>query len=195
MVLPDFFKCPSDRTAGISGDAPYGSDAAVATWEFWGTSYPINWHWAYYYDGLVGNTLPLIGDATPSAGSPGILDSVGKRLLKQKVDEGAAEWIVFYENQMNLAMEAAEPRGADPDQAPRLLTGWHRQENNHAAGFFDGHASYRHYDTTYIDGPGWTTWPSRPWEDPWKQYETTSPGVGRRDRSLHKSFALRGGEA
>jgi len=44
----------------------------------------------------------------------------------------------------------------------------------HAAGFYDGHAEYRYFDTNYIDGPGWTTWPNRPWEDTyenWSQYQ------------------------
>jgi prepilin-type N-terminal cleavage/methylation domain-containing protein len=172
MVLPDFFKCPSDKTAAVpmagAEDDPYDSDTPVSTWEFWGSSYPINWYWAYYYQGLDGNTLQLIGSAGSSVG---ILDGLGKGLLNSKVDKGAAEWIVFYENQMNFAMEAAEPRGANPDQIPRSVVGWHRQEDYHSAGFFDGHAAYRYFDTTYIDGSGWTTWPSRPWGPPWDQYE------------------------
>ncbi len=173
MVLPDYFKCPSDRTAAVpnagSADDPYDAETSITTWEFWGTSYPINWYWAYYYT----ETIPrgLLGNAN-GAGTIGVLDSVGKKMVNSKVNKGAAEWIVFYENHMNWAMEAAEPRGANPDQNARAVVGWHKQENNHAAGFFDGHASYRYYDTTYVDGPGWTTWPSRPWEDPWKQYET-----------------------
>jgi prepilin-type N-terminal cleavage/methylation domain-containing protein len=172
MVLPDFFRCPSDKTAAVpmagSSDDPYDSDTPLSTWEWWGSSYPINWYWAYYYQGLDSVSMPLIGSAGASVG---VLDGLGKGLLNQKVDKGAAEWIVFYENQMNWAMEAAEPRGANPDQDPRVVIGWHRQENYHAAGFFDGHAQYRYFDTRYIDGSGWTTWPNRPWGDPWHQYE------------------------
>lgn len=175
MVLPDYFKCPSDKTAAVpmagEVDNPYDSETPITTWEFWGTSYPINWYWAYYYQGLNSNQLSLIGDARGSSDTHGILDSLGKGLVNAKVDTGAAEWIVFYENQMNFAMEAALPRGAPQDQDPRVVIGWHKQENYHAASFFDGHAAYRYFDTQYIDGPGWTTWPNRPWAPPWDQYQ------------------------
>ena len=53
---------------------------------------------------------------------------------------------------------------------PKLLRGWHRQLNLHAAGFLDGSARYSYYDTRYVDGPGWTTWPKRPWTYGWEEY-------------------------
>ena len=69
-------------------------------------------------------------------------------------------------------MEAAVPRGAPRDQDPRIVRGWHRQENYHGAAFYDGHAEYRYFDTAYVDGPGWTTWPNRPWDGTiWEAYQ------------------------
>jgi prepilin-type N-terminal cleavage/methylation domain-containing protein len=168
--LPDYFKCPADKTAAVpmagADEDPYDSDTAITTWEWWGTSYPINWYWGHYFTPLGYTLISSVGSP-----NPGALDGLGKGLLNQKVDKGAAEWIVFYENQMNFAMEAAEPRGANPDRDPRIVTGWHRQENYHAAGFFDGHAQYKYFDTRYIDGPGWTTWPNRPWVGPWEEFQ------------------------
>jgi hypothetical protein len=160
MDLPDYFKCPSDKSAGVpmagATGIAFDADTPFLTWEWWGTSYPINWYWAYCF---YPPAQRLIGSAT--GGPEGVLDgSRHKQLLKSKEVSGAAEWIMFYENQMNFAMEGARPRGA-PDGEPRIVTGWHRQENMHAAAFFDGHAKYGYFDTTYIDGPAWTTWPSR----------------------------------
>ena len=51
------------------------------------------------------------------------------------------------------------------------MMGWHKQENMHAASFLDGHAEYRQFDTRYIDGPGWSVWPNRPWSAYWKEFE------------------------
>jgi prepilin-type N-terminal cleavage/methylation domain-containing protein len=159
MVLPDFFICPSDKTpfvpeAGLVDD-PYDTETALTTWEWWGSSYPINWYWPYYFDGNIVNNMVIRG----------------KGILGQKTDKGAAEWILFYENMMNFAMEAARPRGYNPDEDPRVFRGWHGQENFHAAAFFDGHAEYRNFDTRYVDGPGWTTWPNRPWTGEWEPYQ------------------------
>ena len=41
----------------------------------------------------------------------------------------------------------------------------------HVVGFLDGHAEYRQFDARYIDGPGWSVWPNRPWSAYWKEYE------------------------
>jgi type II secretory pathway pseudopilin PulG len=175
MQLPEYFKCPSDKTAAVpmAGGDPdqlYDADTPITTWEWWGTSYPINWYWGYFYTEM---GVPLIGSIGSGGGSNGALDGPPYRaMLNSKSDKGAAEWIFFYENQMNFAMESARPRGCNPDEPSRLFMGWHRQDNYHAAGFYDGHAQYRYFDTAYIDGPGWSTWPNRPWDGtPWEQYQ------------------------
>ena len=75
---------------------------------------------------------------------------------------------------MNFAMENAWPREYSSGKPPRFVKGWHKQENEHAAAFLDGHAVYRYFDTQHIDGQGWTTWPSRPWKttwEPWDNYQ------------------------
>ena len=164
MQLPDYFKCPSDRTIAVpmagAADPEVESDTPLQTWRFWGTSYPINWYWAYFYD-LDDSTWPgvnLIG----TTNNPGVLDGAfHKRMLQGKDNRGAAEWIYFYENHLNYALEAARPRGYNTTDILKMVTGWHKQENYHSAAFLDGHAEYRYFDTRYIDGEGWTTWPSR----------------------------------
>ena len=41
-----------------------------------------------------------------------------------------------------------------------------------ARGFADGSARHQHFDARYIDGPGWTLWPNRPWDEtPWEPYQ------------------------
>ena len=165
MQLPEYFKCPSDKTAAVpmAGGDPdqlYDSDTPISTWEWWGTSYPINWYWGYYF--CEGDPDAIVA----------VLTRLGKGILGQKTNTGAAEWIFFYENQMNFAMESAVPRLAPREEDPRIVVGWHRQENYHAAGFFDGHAQYRYFETANIDGPGWTTWPNRPWTGTiWEPYQ------------------------
>ena len=170
MQLPDFFKCPSDRTTAVPWigvvDDPFDQDTPQSSWEWWGTSYPIQVLWGYYYTESQG--IYFLGRA---GGAVGALDGYGKALLNQKTNKGAAEWILFYESLMSFALEAAWPRGYETNQPPRVLMGWHRQENYHVAGFYDGHATYQYFDTRYVDGPGWTTWPNRPWLEFWSEWE------------------------
>jgi prepilin-type N-terminal cleavage/methylation domain-containing protein len=171
MDLPDYFMCPSDSDAAVpdvdSPDPPADYETTCFCWQWWGTSYAINWYWCKYYN-ISGENNRAVGYLS----DPGVLDGpLHKKMLRSKDNRGAAEWILFYENRLNFALEAAMPRGYNPPDYPRILRGWHKQENYHAAAFFDGHASYRYFDTTYIDGPGWTTWPNKPWNDYWHPYE------------------------
>ena len=169
MVLPGYFICPSDKTAAVPEmghpDNPTDTDTPFSSWEWWGSSYPVNWGWAYYYDALgweaVGNT-----------NESGCLDGAPHRdMLRAKQERGASEWVLFGENRLSWALEGARPRGANPDQ-PRLIVGWHGQQDMHAAGFLDGHAAYRSFDTRFVEGAGWSIWPNHPWTGtPWEQYE------------------------
>ncbi len=165
MDLPDYFKCPSDCTAalwyigddsGILADA----DTPFPSWEWWGNSYAINWNWVdYYSEGNVNRGYRVLIDAT-----------LGRRLINSKFDSGAAEFILFYESRIANALNTAVPRGAT-QAGPMRIVGWHKQENMHAASFLDGHAEHRQFDTRYIDGPGWSVWPNRPWSAYWRGYE------------------------
>jgi prepilin-type N-terminal cleavage/methylation domain-containing protein len=176
MDLPDFFKCPSDRTVAVplangqnndtTGDTPY------KTWEFWGHSYPSNWYWPYYYQSAPpGNRPPyntafdliVAGRANPP------LRSLGRHMMKDKGGRWASEFIMMYENRLNYAMDGARPRGVN-NSAAKSFAGWHRKKDRHVAGFLDGSARYSQMDTRYVDGPGWTTWPTKPWEGNWAAY-------------------------
>lgn len=162
MELPDVFKCPSDSTAAVPGagiaDPFHETDQPVSTWEWWGHSYPINWYWGYYYVSTDSGILTAICGTAPKN------KGLGSKIIRQKNEKGAAEWIIFYENLMNYAMESAKPRGFANTLA-KVSPGWHKKDDYHAAGFFDGHAAYKKFDTRFIDGPGWTTFPNRPWTD------------------------------
>jgi prepilin-type N-terminal cleavage/methylation domain-containing protein len=167
MGLPDYFKCPSDCTAAMpitgAADSIKDADTPFQTWKWWGTSYPINTYWGYAYEdqGPPGwDTRPHIVDGEE-----------GRRLISSKNSKGAAEFILFYENQFNFAAEGAVPRGHPIGAETKQVRGWHKQQNMHAAGFLDGHVGYRYFDTTYINGPGWTTWPNPPWSAYFRGYE------------------------
>jgi len=166
MDLPDYFRCPSDCTAAMpitnAEDSIKDADTPFQTWKWWGTSYPINTYWGYAYT-QVGppnwNTYPHIID-----------EGKGRKLISSKNNRGAAEFILFYENQFNFAAEGAVPRGYAIGDETKQVRGWHKQHNMHSAGFLDGHATYGYFDTTYINGPGWTTWPNPPWDPFWQPY-------------------------
>jgi len=160
MQLPDMYKCPSDSTAavpqaGVELDGSELPETPIPTWKWWGTSYPINWYWPHYYPGSFVDTLV----------------TRGSDMLEQKADRGASEWILFMENRLNFAFDSTSPRGYSDEYEPRSLQAWHGQQDVHVAGFADGSARYQYFDTHYVDGPGWTLWPNRPWDDPWAQYQ------------------------
>ncbi len=171
MLLPDCFQCPSDSTVGVpmAGDPnlPSPDEAWVPTWRWWGASYAINWYWAYFYAYDLG--IPVLG----SVGSPGALDGPAYReMLASKQERGASEWILFYENRLNLAFAGAGVRGYSGPGECRSLVGWHGEHDVHVAGFLDGSARYQYFDTRYIDDAGWSIWPNRPWAGTvWEPYQ------------------------
>ncbi len=181
MDLPGFFQCPSDTTPWVplQGNSATGGGNPIQVetetpepmWKWWGTSYPINWYWPRYY------MLAPPGDAAPYNGSFGSIlgnnsnvKGLGDRMLAGNNAGGwESRFIIFYEGLFNYAMQGAEPRGSSNPDA-RQFVGWHRQLNNHAAGYRDGHADYGLRDTRFVDGETWTTWPNRPWGGGWAQY-------------------------
>jgi len=170
MNLPSLFKCPSDSTAAIPDltwpSTPIEHDSESQTWRFWGNSYAINWAWAYAYDDTArfGNEITRLAGDAEIPGSTG-RSSLASTMLRAKDARGASEFVLFAENGMNYAVRNSRPAWDDgsPDPHAMSVPGWHRQQDMHAAGFMDGHAAYRRYDTQFIRGPGWTVWPNAPW--------------------------------
>ena len=179
---PDYFKCPSDANPYVpvvgEFNSPPTDEALQPCWEWWGTSYPINWYWPYYYlaappggeepytrfDAVIGGQWNVIG--------------LGRHMLNNRLARFTSEFVMFYENQLNFALEAARPPGyvGGPWASEvKHLRGWHRKQNVHAATFFDGSARYRRFDTRFVFGAGWTIWPDKPWEGKWAAYEDVVP--------------------
>lgn len=177
----ELFLCPSDTHTELPvvGQLNQVPEAVqfLRTFDFWGTSYPINWYWPYYFTGNV----------SPNSAGPGGSTSVfnyhlmtsGSALLKNKQSASSAEFVLFVENNLNYALEAARPPGYlglpwAPSGEKRLV-GWHGKLNQHAASFLDGHAAYMQFDTRYVYGRGWSIWPTKPWFGPWAQYNDRAP--------------------
>lgn len=178
--IPTTFRCASDRTANIP-DASRGDpanielDTVFESWRFWGSSYPINWYWPRYYEKAPpGNSVPYNGDFGKILGlqpRSNAKRGLGRYMLETNQVAGwQSRFVTFYESLFNYAMEGAWPRGYTNAQ-PRLFIGWHGEQNKHVASYFDGHADYKVRDTRYIEGDGWTTWPSRPWGGDWTAYQ------------------------
>jgi type II secretory pathway pseudopilin PulG len=186
--LPDSFKCPSDSTCKVpdvgAEDPATEPDLVIPTWRTWGTSYPINWYWIYYYnDASKTGKRAEEGSRPPYSGMNGQIRilggqrgyaSLGPRMLGRDPAGGwESKFVLFYENRMNEASEGARPRNRDGTpilREAKNLMGWHRQLDRHSALMLDGHAVYQKFDTRFVDGPGWTTWPNRPWKDGWAEF-------------------------
>jgi prepilin-type N-terminal cleavage/methylation domain-containing protein len=194
--LPGTFKCPSDSSAAVpdvgAAETEFSEDLTVPTWKFWGSSYPINWYWAYYYTDVAAggtgkkaeegmkppytNVINVLGaggtglGASFKPGPPGL----GRKMLNRNAVGGwESKFVMFYENRVNEALEGARPRNKDGTPIStygKNLVGWHRQHNKHSVLMRDGHAAYLTMDTRFIDGLGWTTWPNRPWKDDWAEF-------------------------
>ncbi len=191
MDLPGVFKCPSDSTIGVplvgGNNHEEAGDQAFTTWSFWGTSYPTNWCWAYYYfDARVGQSAPPGGvppynDFTNvvGAGQDGNGNSIkglGSQMINNKGGRWASEFVIFVENRLNYLLEAAQPPGlTGVTDKPKRAVGWHKQYNYHVAAFRDGSVRYQQYDTRFVFGTGWTVWPNKPWEGDRAQYNDNIP--------------------
>ena len=171
--IPGFFQCPSDRTALVpevgASNVTIEADTPFKCWDWWGSSYPINWYWQYYY----------------TRGGIGTLLARGRDLLRGKDGRFASSFILYYENQTNYALEAARPpgyTGGPWSSDPKELIGWHNKKNRHVVGFLDGHAEYKYMNTSYLLGDDWTIWPNKPWQDQagvgdWSNYNEEVPGT------------------
>lgn len=182
---PGLFKCPSDRSSWVPSaegvgtnpiTADFPDDVVYPSWDSWGTSYPINWYWCYYYSE---SSDPRYGDYSNDElavlGAQSGVRGLGSVMLNSDTAGGwESKFVVFYEQAMNYAMGGAGPRGYPGLNAGnRSITGWHKQKDYHAAAYLDGHADYIKRETAFIDGPGWTSWPNRPWtgSPKWGDYQ------------------------
>lgn len=179
MVLPSVFKCPSDNTCVLP---EYGglnpeidSDTPFPCWKYWGVSYTSNWYWPYYYELVApGNAAPYNGNGLYILGgnvSPAF-PGLGRLIMSPKSGRFASEFIVFEEEALDYALGNAYPRGytGAGSTAQKSIMGWHKRQDYHVAGFMDGSARYRKFDARYVDGPGWTVWPNKPYEGGWAIY-------------------------
>ena len=178
------FQCPSDHNphvpfVGALNLVPEDGDFPPC-WEFWGNSYPINWYWPYYYMAAPPGGTENYDEFHEVIGAVPDRQSLGKVMFRRKVGGFASEFIMFYENQLNFALEAAKPPGYTGGpwaSASKNLRGWHGKRDHHVAAFLDGSARYQVFNTRYISGPNWTIWPTRPWYGEWEPYSDIVPEV------------------
>jgi prepilin-type N-terminal cleavage/methylation domain-containing protein len=179
---PGVFRCPSDRTAQVpivGRVNPNPEDETIwRMWEFWGSSYPINWYWPYYYtDASVVSPKPRFLEALGAIGTyPGLDDD----LMRDKTGGAASQFVVFAEGQFNYALAGARPPGHkggpwNGGEKPKQEIGWHKQLNKHVGAFLDGSARYDRFDTRFVLGDNWTIWPSKDWKGVWANYNTLPP--------------------
>ncbi|MFQ5807678.1 MAG: type II secretion system protein [Phycisphaerae bacterium] len=179
---PGFFQCPSDSNPfpPVVGqlNPPPVYDDPWQCWYFWGTSYPINWYWPYYYQEAPPGGSPPYRSFWNIIGAQLGLPGLGRHMLRAKLGRHASEFIMFYENQLNFALEAARPPGYTGGpwaSESKNLRGWHRQMDYHVASFLDGSARYQRFDTRFVFGTNWTIWPTKPWGGLWEPYNDRAP--------------------
>jgi len=154
VVLKNYV-CPSDRSHISSFQDDYGvpptSDDRYSAWEINGNSYPINWYW---YDDPAFDDQRDYSDIDK-------MSACGSAMLSKKVGGTAAEFIIFWEDNMDAFMHDAKPPDGSEGQSQLqfLGLGWHRKISVYSACFLDGHADYRYFDTRYTRGSGYNIRP------------------------------------
>ncbi len=185
MQLPGVYQCPSDRTPFVptlgANDPRTEQDTAFPTWQYWGTSFASNWYWPNYYRFAPPGSDPpynrnlqaILGLQNPATGG---LRGLGKVMLNSNTAGGwESRFVTFYENLWNYLANTARPQppGGSGDQygpIRKTAIGWHKQLGYHSGAYLDGHADYKYRDTRFVEGPGWTTWPNRPWGGTWANW-------------------------
>jgi len=187
--IPGFFRCPSDNSPWVpmvgEDNTDLEGDTPFSTWYFWGSSYPSNWYWPYYFKRAPPGDRPpyygrferIIGIEINSRNIRGL----GDFLLRNRMSRYTSEFVIFYENRFNYAMEGSRPPGFNQNpyggsSEPKSLVGWHKVPDYHTAAFMDGSARYARYDTRYVYGDGWSIWPNKPWTGFWETYNDYAPG-------------------
>ncbi len=194
--IPGWFKCPSDRTAVVptacGGNEPPFPDTPFQMWKWWGSSYPINWYWPYYYEdstvrpsaygapcGSGNGLIQLFGYAPQSPSDDKDLPGVGRDLVKSKDGRFASEFILFMEGQANYMLSGARPPGYMRNTPFGVVKyqqlGWHNKIDKHVVSFMDGHSEYKLLDTRYVIGDDWSIWPNKPWGGRWERFNSRAP--------------------
>lgn len=177
----EIFLCPSDShpiVPSVGEENPLPESVQfLRTFDWWGSSYAMNWYWPYYYQRTpLGTAAPynsdftsIIGGRRTQAANPdsATVPGLGARMLKDKSGGSASTFVIFTENGLNYALEGARPPGytgsAPWVSSPKQVVGWHTKLNYHTAAFLDGRAAHQRFDTRFIYGTGWTVWPDKPW--------------------------------
>ena len=145
----DVYKCPGDRTYTTAvigtGLPPVPDEEGLAAWQAMGTSYVLNTRF------MQGYTWP--------GGNFSVLNAAlyGRRINPSLVGGQASRFIMWLDQGFYSLAYRAGPTLAESQAAPQKR-GWHRQFSKHSAGFYDGHAEYKFFDTRLCRGEGWTLW-------------------------------------
>jgi len=151
------YVCPSDRSTSVPlvGN-PNGpsipEEEAFVSWQFNGSSYPINWYWMNYF---------LSNPNSPGANYVPLATMTlwGQKMMIRKQGGPSSRFAMFYEQAMNAFMYDARPDGSSA--LPRIR-GWHRGFSKYSHAFLDGSAAHMFIDTKRTidpDGARWTSWP------------------------------------
>lgn len=145
----DMYKCPSDKTSKlpIIGTSPTAQpdEEQYSSIQTRGTSYYLNTRFMQGYTWPGGNFASADTDIYAKRIAPHLIGGKGSRFMLWL--EGAA-YSSFYRAGPTLAESQAAPQ----------RRGWHRGFSKYAAGFYDGHAEHRYFDTRLSQGDSWTIW-------------------------------------
>lgn len=144
----DLYKCPSDRsyTPVMLKNPPILPEIYnLPCWQAEGTSYPLNTHF------MSGYSWPT------SSFQLADIEKFSRRIVPHLTGGKASRFVLWLEQRFSYLAHGAAPTLATTQTWPQSL-GWHRQFSRHSAGFYDGHAEYRYFDTRLSSGDGWTLW-------------------------------------
>ena len=145
----DMYKCPSDKTSKlpIIGSAPVAQsdEEQYSSIQTRGTSYYLNTRF------MQGYTWPGGNFTTANAAA------FGKRIAPHLIGGKGARFMIWLEGAAYSSFYRAGPTLAESQAVPQRR-GWHRGFSKYAAGFYDGHAEHRYFDTRLCRGDSWTIW-------------------------------------
>jgi len=148
-VVIDMYKCPSDKSSKlpIIGSTPtvQPSEESLSAWQTRGTSYYLNTRFMQGYNWPGGN-FSTVNAAT-----------MGKRIAPHLIGGKGSRFTMWLEGTAYAAFYRAGPTLSQSQASPQK-TGWHRTFSKYSAGFYDGHAEHRYFDTRLSIGDGWTIW-------------------------------------